>query len=187
MPGPEDLMALLQQGSGGGAPGGMPPGMSPPTGPPPGGGGMPPQGGPPGMGPGIAQVLQQLMQDPAAMQGMQKFMQQMSGGAPPGPGVPQGPGGQPEGAGGAPQPSAEDMVSQEIDQKGATWDGTDAPTQNDIERLTSDPSPTNIKSFDEQFGQGAAEKYVEGESGGQDSEGAGDTNDQANPQDASEY
>jgi hypothetical protein len=64
------------------------------------------------------------------------------------------------------------MVSDEIDRKGSTWDGVDAPTQNDIERLKEDPSQTNIDSFNEQFGEGAAEEYVgEGEPDSEEGEG----------------
>jgi hypothetical protein len=162
MPGIQDLLQLAQ---GSGAPS-----------QPMGGGGAP--------GGGMAQALQsklaELMQDPVAMKGMQQYMQQMGGGmgapgsaqAPPtgGPmdmtaGIP--PGGPPPGMEappGAPMdipPGQEqDMVSQEIDRVGATWDGEDEPTANDIERLKADPSQTNIDSFNQQFGEGAAEEYV---------------------------
>jgi hypothetical protein len=182
MPGIQDLLALTQDGGGGGAP------LMPQ-----GGGG----GAPPSMGGGIAQVLGRLMQDPNAMKGMMQYAQragidprmlmQMAQGG--GGGMAQGPGnpqaGPPQGPmdqippgtppmnapPGAPmQPGNEqDMVSQEIDRKGATFDGTDAPTQNDIERLTEDPSAANIKAFDVQFGQGAAEQILEkgqGDQGG---------------------
>jgi hypothetical protein len=125
---------------------------------------MPPQGGPPqggGGGGAIAQVLAQLMQSPAAMQGMQNFMQ----GQPPTAGMPmpQGPpqGGPPPGPpmeGEAPPDEAEAMAAQQIDTAGATWDGVDAPTQNDIQRLKEDPS--QAQSFDEHFGDGMAEKYL---------------------------
>ena len=181
MPGPADLMALLQQGGGGGG--------GPPM-PPQGGGGgppMPPQGGPPMMPPGggggmggmIQQVLGNLMKDPVAMKGMMQFLQQQGGGmgapgnaqAPP-PQGPQGsipPGVPPMNApAGAPMDpgNEQDMVSKEIDRKGATFDGTDAPTQNDIERLVDDPTAINIKAFDAQFGEGAAEQILEKEGGG---------------------
>ena len=54
----------------------------------------------------------------------------------------------------------QDMVSQEIDRKGATFDGNEAPTKNDIERLVSDPSVQAMKAFDAQFGDGSAERYL---------------------------
>ena len=145
----------------------------------------------------IQQVLQQLMQNPAAMQGMMNFMQgqsptagmpvppSMGGGMPPGmPGMPPGgapaapgapPPGMPEDMGGGmpPEPPPEDaeqMATDQIDQAGNTWDGVDAPTKNDIERLKEDPNPEAIKSFDEQFGEGAAEKYLGGGEGEPDEE-----------------
>jgi hypothetical protein len=62
--------------------------------------------------------------------------------------------------GGPPQDPAEKMAANKIDNAGATWDGVEAPTKNDIERLKEDPTPSIIKSFDAQFGQGAAEKYL---------------------------
>ena len=65
------------------------------------------------------------------------------------------------------EPSPEEMAQGQIDQAGYTWDGVDAPTKNDIERLKEDPSDEAISSFNEQFGEGAAEKYLgegEGES-----------------------
>jgi hypothetical protein len=57
------------------------------------------------------------------------------------------------------------MVSGAIDSAGG-WEGQQAPTQTDIQRLMSDPSPPNIKSFDEQFGDGAAEKILSEQGGG---------------------
>jgi hypothetical protein len=60
------------------------------------------------------------------------------------------------------------MAADAMDQKGATFDGTDAPTQNDIERLQDNPSAMMMKAFDEQFGEGAAEKIVGDQGGGQD-------------------
>lgn len=173
--------------------------MIPPGGMPPQGGGMPPQGG--GMGPGIAQVLQQLMQNPAALKGMMNFMQ----GQPPTAGMPMPPskggqippgmspqnpipmpppgGGPPTGApppdsetqgpppGGGPPDGAEAMAQGQIDKAGQTWDGVDAPTKNDIARLKEDPSPSAIKSFDQQFGKGMAEKYLgDGEEAGENPE-----------------
>jgi hypothetical protein len=54
----------------------------------------------------------------------------------------------------------QDMVSKEIDRKGATYDGVDAPTQNDIERLTQNPSQTAIEAFNLKFGEDAADKYL---------------------------
>jgi hypothetical protein len=202
----------------------LPPGMMPPGGGggmppvPPGGGGMPPGGGgAPPMGGMIAQVLQQLMRNPgaiqgmmqqlmrnpAAMQGMQNFMRGQSptagmqvppsqggpippgmtpnnpipvnapsGGGPampmPPPGAPP-PGAQDEGdepptpatkGGGPPPDAAEAAANSKIGNAGYTWDGVDAPTKNDIERLKEDPTPAAIKSFDKQFGPGMAEKYL---------------------------
>jgi hypothetical protein len=61
---------------------------------------------------------------------------------------------------GPPQDKAEAMAQSQIDNAGATFDGVDAPTKNDIERLREDPSPAMVMAFDEQFGQGAAEKYL---------------------------
>jgi hypothetical protein len=166
MPGPADLMALLQ-GGGGGAPPGAPPGGAP----------MPPSGGGGGaMVQALQSKLAELMQDPVAMKGIQAYMQQMGGGmgapgaaqAPPTPGpqdVP--PGSMPPGLEappGAPPDDAEAMASDAIDKAGG-WEGQQTPTQTDIERLTSDPSQENISSFDEQFGEGAAEKYLEEEKG----------------------
>lgn len=157
------------------------------------------QGGAPPMPPsrgqdqgGMAGALQaklaELMQDPVALRGMQDFMRQQSGGM----GVPGSAQAQPTGGpmdmtggippGGASAPPGapmdmppgqeQNMVSDEIDRKGSTWDGVDAPTQNDIERLKEDPSQTNIDSFNEQFGEGAAEEYVgEGEPDSEEGEG----------------
>lgn len=157
--------------------------MMPPMPPGPGG------GAPPGMGGGaIAQVLQRLMQNPAAVKGMQNYMQGLpptqglpqplpremtdpGGGPPPGPAgmgaPPQGPPDMPPTGPGAAQDPAEKMAQDKIDTAGQTWDGTDAPTKNDIERLMEDPSASNIKSFDAQFGEGMAEKYL-GESTAED-------------------
>jgi hypothetical protein len=113
----------------------------------------------------MLQAFQSLMQDPHAMQAMMQGAQQMGippqmlqqlmsggGGGPPGGGMMQGPGGGPQamppdmgGAGpsgeGEMPPEAEgqgdpeQMASQQIDQAGNTWDGVDAHTQNDIDRL----------------------------------------------------
>jgi hypothetical protein len=140
---------------------------------------------PPGAGGAmIQQVLQQLMSNPAALQGMQNFMQgapptagmpqPMGGGAPgampmpPAGGAPPGmppmpPGGEPMPEEGMPPGDPEQMATDQIDQAGNTWDGVDAPTKNDIQRLKEDPNEEAIASFDEQFGEGAAEKYLEGE------------------------
>ena len=99
------------------------------------------------------------------------------GAMPPGPmdmtmGIPPGAGGgpqdmQPPQPNMAPPPGMDippgqeqDMVSQEIDRVGATWDGEGTPTENDIERLKADPSETNINSFNEAFGEGAAEEVL---------------------------
>ena len=160
MPDPRELMMLAQQGGGGG-----PPQM------PPGG------GGDPRMAQAMQQKLAQLMQDPVARAGMQAHMQ---GGDPRQAGaqaamqdprmaaaMQQQGGGQPMPPNAQMQPGNEqDMVSSEINRKGATFDGNEAPTKNDIERLMSDPSPENIKAFDAQFGEGAAEQYL-GEEGGE--------------------
>ena len=189
-------MALLQGAGGGGGGAPMPaPGGAPPPMP----GGAPGPGGAPPVG-AMLQKIQELMQSPAARQGMMQFAQQSGmipggggGGAPPQGGMPPG---MPAPAGGSPPPPAmdvppgqeQDMVSQEIDRKGATFDGVDAPTQNDIERLQADPTSVAIKAFDEQFGEGAAEKYLEEEKGeSPDKEqGEGDTS-EADPSDAKEY
>lgn len=158
----------------------MPPGM--PPGPPTGGAGAPPMAG---GGGAIAQVLQQLMQNPgaiqgllgqlmqnpAAVQGMQNFMQ----GRAPTEGMPQplppeamaaamqqggGGGGPPPPEGEPPPDAAEAMATKQIANAGNTYDGVDAPTKNDIERLMEDPTPAAIKAFDAQFGEGMAEKYL---------------------------
>jgi len=55
---------------------------------------------------------------------------------------------------------AEAMAQDKIDKAGNTFDGTDAPTQNDIERLTASPTDSMVEAFDEQFGDGAAAKYI---------------------------
>jgi hypothetical protein len=154
MPGIQDLLQLAQ-GAGGGAPA--------PQGPP--GGGVPPQA--------LLQKLQELMQDPVARQGMMQHAQATGmipgGGAPPGAGTPMPPQGAPPGMeappGAPPQgDGAEAMATDAIDSAGG-WEGTQSPTQTDIERLMNDPSEENIKSFDEQFGDGAAEKLLEEEGG----------------------
>jgi hypothetical protein len=179
MPGIEELLGMAGQGGGG-----------PPM---PSGGGGPPGG----QGQAMVQTLQRLMQDPVAMKGMQQYAQQMGmqmpggGGAPP-PGPmdmpPEMASGPPPGQGPAgripmdmPPPGREqEMVSQQMDEAGATWDGTDAPTQNDIERLQAEPSQTNIDSFNEHFGEGMAEKYLDE---GSDEEGPTAPEDTA-PEDA---
>jgi hypothetical protein len=196
---PAALMGMLGGGGGGGppAPGGAPPG--------PAAGGAPPMpGGGPPMGGMIAQVLQQLMQNPAAQKGMMNFLQgqpptagmpmppsQQAGGPPmpparagvPPPGQGGGPPDMPPGQGGPPVDKAEAMAKNAIDTAGQTWDGVDAPTKGDVQRLQEDPSPSNIKSFDAQFGKGEAEKYL----GGQ--EESGETEDKAETPDeeAAEY
>lgn len=176
MPGIDPRMLM---GGGGGAP------------PAPGGGAPMPGGG--GGGAMIQQVLQRLMQDPNAIKGMMNFMQGMhptqgmpmppsqGGGMPPMPGGGQMPP-MPQGAqgGGQPMPSEpppdegadeggntpEEMVNDQIDNAGNTWDGVEAPTKGDIQRLQENPTPAVIKSFDEQFGEGTAEKYVDEEDKG---------------------
>jgi len=55
---------------------------------------------------------------------------------------------------------AERMVEQEIGSKGYTFDGVDAPTQNDIERLAADPSAKAREAFDMKFGEDAARDYL---------------------------
>jgi hypothetical protein len=180
MAGIDELLAM-QQG-GGGAP--------PPQ------GGMPPGGGGGGMAQALQQKLGELMQDPVAMRGMQQYMQQMGGGmgapgagqAPPTPGpqdIPPGsmpPGMEPP----AGAPSAEAMATDAIDKAGG-WQGRDAPTQTDIERLVSDPSQTNIKSFDEQFGDGAAEKVLAEEGGEKGADDEGSEPPTGDQKDSSEY
>jgi hypothetical protein len=162
MPGPQDLLAMLGQGGGGGG--------------------------------AIQQVLSQLMQNPAAMQGMQNYMQgqpptagmpmppSQGGGAgmPPGMGMPMPQGGPPMPQG-QPEPmpegeegDPEQMATDQIDQAGNTWDGVDAPTKNDIERLKEDPNPEAIASFDKQFGEGAAERYIGGGEEEEESDSEGD-------------
>ena len=178
MPGIQDLLQLAQ-GSGG-AP-------APPM------GGAPPPGGGGGMAGALQAKLAELMQDPVAMKGMQQYMQQMGGGmgapgaaqAPPTPGPMDMTGGIPPGEAppgmeappGAPPADAEALATDAIDSAGG-WEGTQTPTQTDIERLSADPSQSNIDSFNEQFGDGAAEKVL-GEAG---EGGEGD----APPEEASE-
>jgi hypothetical protein len=70
------------------------------------------------------------------------------------------------------EPNPEELAQGQIDQAGYTWDGVDAPTKNDIERLKEDPSDEAIDSFDEQFGEGSAEKYL----------GSGSDDDQPEPE-----
>ena len=142
-------------------------------------------------GAAMMQAFQQLMQDPAAMQAMMQgaqqmgippqMLQQLAGGG--GGAMMQGPGGgpgpMPPDMGGA-GPSGEgemppdmppgggdpeQMAADQIDQAGNTWDGVDAPTKNDIERLMADPNEDAVASFNEQFGEGAAEKYLGDQSG----------------------
>lgn len=184
---------------GGGAAPQMPPGGAP-GGMGAGGGGiqqlMGLLGGAGGANP-IAAVIQKLMSDPNAIKGMMNFMQGMSPTAgmpvPPSRGGPlpggpaetqipptQGPRGAqapPPGPGGPPPDAAEKMAADQIDQAGNTWDGVDAPTKGDIARLVANPTPAAIKSFDDQFGKGMAEKYIE-DSGGGDGDGQ-DAEDQA--------
>lgn len=81
----------------------------------------------------------------------------------------------------------QDMVSQEIDRKGATFDGTNAPTQNDIERLVSDPTAQAVKAFDVQFGDGAADKYLGGEQDKTAEEEKAATEQDYSPEDAEHY
>lgn len=162
MPGIQDLLQLAQ---GSGAPGQSM------------GGGAPPQGGG-GMAQALSAKLQELMQDPVAMKGMQAYMQQMQGGGG-APGDPQGapprgpmdmPPPMTQGPGAPPPPDgAEQMATDAIDGAGG-WQGKDAPTQTDIQRLEDDPSKPNIQSFDEQFGDGEAEKILQ-DAGGGDNEG----------------
>ena len=52
------------------------------------------------------------------------------------------------------------MVEQEMDRKGATFDGVDAPTKNDIDRLKEAPTDTMVEAFDAEFGDGAAKQYI---------------------------
>jgi hypothetical protein len=164
MPGLEELLAM-RGGGGGGAP---PPSQGQDIG---------------GMAGALSAKLAELMQDPVALKGMRDFMQQQGGGmgapgsaqAPPtgGPmdmtrGIPPGMEAPPGAPMDMPPGLEQDMVSEEIDRVGATWDGVDAPTQNDIQRLKEDPSEANIASFNEHFGEGEAEKYI-GEAEDEDS------------------
>lgn len=145
----------------------------------------------------MLQAFQGLMQDPVAMKAMMQgaqqmgvnpqMLQQLMAGGAGGPQMPQAPmegGGQPmppeaevSGEGGMPpaegEPSPEEMAQGEIDGAGYTWDGVDAPTQNDIDRLMADPSPEAVASFNEQFGEGAAEQYLGGGEGEEPSEEPG--------------
>lgn len=142
----------------------------------------------------IMQAFSSLMQDPVAMQAMMQgaqqmgippeMLQQLMGGAggaggPQMPAPPMAGGGQPmppkaevEGEGGMPPAegegdiSPEEMAQGEIDNAGNTWDGVDAPTENDIERLLASPTDSAVESFDAQFGDGAAAKYMKGSPGG---------------------
>lgn len=145
----------------------------------------------------MMQAFQGLMQDPVAMKAMMQgaqqmglppeMLQQLMGGA--GGGMMQGPGGGPApmppdmgGAGpsgegelppeaeGEVPPDPEQMAMDQIDGAGNTWDGVDAPTQNDIDRLMENPTPEAIASFDAQFGEGAAQEYLGGEGGEEPSE-----------------
>lgn len=129
----------------------------------------------------IMQAFQQLMQDPVAMQAMMQGAQQM--GIPPqmlqqlggGGEMPAGP---PEGGGepmppeamaegeGSPPMDPEQMATDQIDNAGATFDGVDAPTQNDIDRLMAEPTDAMVEAFDAQFGDGAAAQYLGGQGDG---------------------
>jgi len=142
----------------------------------------------------IAQVIGNLMKNPAAMQGMMNFMQgrpptagipapPSQGGAmpmPPG-GMPMPPrGGPPMPPGGAdtPQPDdAEAMAKQAIDSPDGVWEGTKSPTPADIEKLNARPTDTNVESFDDQFGQGAAAKYMQNDEDKMDLPKQGDPKD----------
>src|SRR5262245_22435846 len=153
----------------------------------------------------MMQAAQQMGIPPQMIQMGMQLAGGGGGGAPPGAAMMQGPGGggapmppdmggagpsgegemPPEAEGGGPPPDAEQMAQDQIDNAGATFDGVDAPTQNDIERLTEDPSPEMIKAFDAQFGEGAAEKYLGGEGGepSEEPEGGGPEPQQANESD----
>ena len=144
----------------------------------------------------MLQAFQGLMQDPVAMKAMMGAAQQMGippqmlqmgmqmagggGGAPMpqggdpmmqapggGPAMPPDMGGAgPSGEGEQPPMSPEEMAQSEIDNAGATFDGVDAPTQNDIDRLMAEPTDAMVEAFDAQFGDGAAAQYL-----GQDGDG----------------
>jgi hypothetical protein len=78
-----------------------------------------------------------------------------------------------------PEGDPEAMAQSQIDNAGYTWDGVDAPTKNDIQRLKEDPSDEAKASFDEQFGEGAAERYLgNGESSDQGDEPDPEASDQ---------
>jgi hypothetical protein len=68
-----------------------------------------------------------------------------------------------------------DMISEMMDRKGMTFDGTNAPTANDIERLREAPTDSMVEAFDEKFGDGAAAKYMN------------DTEQDSSPEDAEHY
>lgn len=144
----------------------------------------------------MMQAFSQLMQDPVAMKAMMQgaqqmgidpqMLQQLAGGGGGGPGGPQMPMSPPEG-GGQPMPpeaevsgegsegmpmDAEQMATDQIDNAGATFDGVDAPTQNDIDRLMAEPTDSMVEAFDAQFGDGAAAQYLGQQGGGDGSEPA---------------
>ena len=144
----------------------------------------PMQGG--GMGGMIQQVLSQLMQNPAAMQGMQNFMQGLSptagmpmppsqGGAPmpmPMPSAPPGgmPGdmpmpGAPPGEMPAGGPGDAEQMAQDTINSAGDWEGSDEPTSGDLAKLKENPDDATIQSFNAHFGEGAAEEYLGAESG----------------------
>ena len=112
------------------------------------------------------EMLQQLMGGMGGGGEQQMPMNPMEGGGQPMPpeAEVEGEGGMPpetyEGEGAEPV-DPEQMAMDEIDRAGNTWDGVDAPTQNDIERLRSAPTDSAVESFDAQFGDGAAAKYME--------------------------
>jgi len=60
---------------------------------------------------------------------------------------------------------AEALATDAIDSAGG-WEGTQAPTPTDMERLLEAPTDANCESFDAQFGDGAAAKVIGGDEGG---------------------
>ena len=170
---PPAMDAAMGQRSGMGGP----PGMAPPMG---GAGGQ--MGGVMQMlGPYISQFLGSIMNNPAAMAGIGSALSEMAGpqndprmrmasvGGPTAGMVPPEPA-MPMGRGGPPMEDIEtDATEAEMqavhDQMGADapeeaeWQGTRAPTQDDIDLLLSDPAAYS-KSFNAKFGEGAAEQYL---------------------------
>jgi len=56
---------------------------------------------------------------------------------------------------------AEDLVKQKIDEVPDEWEGKGAPTQRDINTVRANPTDEMIAAFEEQFGEGSADEYME--------------------------